>query len=255
MIPEVVSVIVGSVLGIILEIARRSIGEYITRRRPMSKVFEGLIKNQEECIIVYPSINVTGFIDMKGREIKFPYLPKEKFVTNTYDAIGIAFIYTLLAQAGKTERVREVVSKEFTDQDWESHLMLMASPLANTITPLALERYGAPFRFDPPVKSITSSVPGESWTLTEDYDYGMVVKLSNPRNGKLYFVMAGLGPIGTTGSCYFLCREYRQLAEWYSDREFAIVLRFRRQMGYSEYEIVKRLCLPIDGGPSQRTAT
>ncbi len=232
---------------------RHSLSDLRGQRNAIRVVFEGLVDDQNPRCIVYSNTPVKQFFDHEGNEIEFPFKEEEKRVTTIPDTQGIARIHTLLHLGGKTELPRVLTAQDFTPQDWGSNLILIGSPNSNPKTADALQNFGSPFRFSNDMKSVVALDSTEgSWPNslqeTGELDYGIIVKLKlsmERETQRVYFVLAGIGPIGTLACCHFLYRNIELIHEKFTDSPFAYVVSVNRNFGYTSVKEEKSMAIGI----------
>ena len=220
-------------------------------RNAIKGVFGGLVSNDSSTYFVYSNTPVKEFFDHDGHKIDYPFADREKRVTTIPDARGISKIHTLLHLGGKSERLEIMTAQDFTDRHWENNLILIGSRNSNPKTEDALRNFNSPFRFSDDMQRIVESNSEEgAWPTSEqqEQDYGIVVKLKvavDNRADRVYFVIAGVGPIGTLASCHYLQNNIVGLHNKFKTSPFACLLSVNREVGYTSVKEEKSMAIAI----------
>lgn len=220
-------------------------------RDAIKGVFEGLVSNDSLTYFVYSNTPVKEFFDHKGQKIDYPFADHEKRVTTIQDARGISKVNALLHLGGKIERLKVITAQDFTDGNWENNLILIGSRNSNPKTEEALRNFNSPFRFSDDMQRIVESDSNEgAWPTSEDQeqDYGIVVKLKvavDNREHRVYFVIAGVGPIGTLACCHYLQYSIVALHNKFKTSPFACLLSVNREVGYTSVRKEKSMEIAV----------
>lgn len=234
---------IGPIVTFFLGIFVRRVASYFRMSRPLSKVFESLIQNESETVVVVSTVKAEDYYDINGRVIDYSYAPKEKNVTMVMDARGLTYIGLLLERAKKTKSLSFKISEEKHIEDWEKNLILLGSPLANAYTKDALS-INQHFVFSDDVTRIVDKSDGSEYERNPDLDYAIVAKVSKvlPDKGKIvHIALAGLGPTGTASACHYIYSNFRNLAKRYGNSDFQVLLKVRRSMGYTWWKEEKQI--------------
>lgn len=66
---------------------------------------------------------------------------------------------------------------------------------------------------------------GRSFSITQRTDYGILLRIRNPRHPEHYlFICAGLGEWGTSGSAYYLFDRWKELYKKHKQRDFCEII-------------------------------
>ena len=63
---------------------------------------------------------------------------------------------------------------------------------------------------------------------TQTHDYGLIMNMrpsEHTNNDRVWFVCAGFGEWGTSGSAYYLSRNWKNIAHKYGSKPFAIIVQ------------------------------
>lgn len=220
---------------------RETLSELHDERKAIREVLGGAVENERTTYFVYSELLANGLTTLDKKPINYPYSPDDYRVTTLFDARGIAEIHAMLNIAGKHERLHQITAMNFTDDHWNHNLILLGSRYANPTSDYALNSFNSPYRFAADLLSIeraddsSISWPSDRQEL-HDRDFGLLIKLKRVPTGggsTVYFVIAGVGPLGTQATCYFFRKQILPLQAKFHDGPFACVLSVRRQLGYT----------------------
>ncbi len=180
-------------------------------------------------------ISYGAFLDSRLHE---PLAPKLRYVKNYHDGRQVQFVgprelvaalaelrsasYILNALSKYRKEPISVVVDEDAFKSMNRTVISVGSSLSNEITDLIMrESNNAFFEFvhDAETTYIKDKRTGRTFTGFEEpvrRDLGIVIKIENLRfPGHFFFVCAGLGEWGTSGTSWYLANKWRDL-----DREF-----------------------------------
>jgi len=231
----------GVILGVILEqlfLGAMRLTDEWTRTKPI-KVLLGPIATEEECHIFFSSFyrdlsrpDEFKVLRWDARQNRREILVRgPALVVGEGDAVALALIQSLLARAAKkpsqvfVERGDEqldkwgvnsfcigahngktrVILSKFQNKffTFDNNYMVITKPDIPTGT---YQPTGEPLR-----RGVFISPQGDA----EPTDYGIILKLTDQfrGNNKIIFVVAGIGPAGTSGAAYYLLTRHEELAK------------------------------------------
>ena len=238
--------IAGIVLGLILEqlfIGVKKAYEEWHNLRPINKIL-GSIYNDKQCHIYfstfYRDLNKPDKFKLllwnkihDGKEI---YVNGPAFVLGEGDSLAISFILSLLSKAKIEQEQIYIERSEKEIEKWGEGCFCIGAH--NPKTRIILNKFkGLHFRFDNNYGVITTADPKdhpnegyhrgvyiEPTYEPEPTDYGLLIKIKDQFNkpNKTIFIIAGIGPAGTSGAAYYLLNNFRELSEIGSEFELLI---------------------------------
>ena len=230
----------GVILGVILEqlfLGSKRLIEEWTRTKPI-RVLLGPIASDEECYIFFSSF----FRDL-SRPDEFKLLRWDarlnkreilirgpELTVGEGDAVALSLIQSLLARAAKKPSQIFVERGDEQLDKWGVNSFCIGAH--NGKTRVILTKFQNKFyTFDNNYMVITKpDIPTETYQHTgeplrrgvfispqgdaEPTDYGIILKLKDQfrGNNKVIFVVAGIGPAGTSGAAYYLLTRPEELA-------------------------------------------
>ena len=230
---------------------RRSLERLQRVRTAVRGVFGDAVSNDVTTYLVYSSQQVTEIHRFDGVSIKREWADRESRVTTVLDTEGIGRVHALLGLGEKQENLEIVAAQDFDPRYWDSNLILIGSDNANPATGRVLSSPGAPFRFidldgDGTVDAIVDARSGgRQWPMSEEderlRDYGLIVKVEKKRlaGRRTYFVLAGIGAIGTLAACQYLCQKIDFLHGEFEGLPFGCVVGTDKD-DYYKVELVAR---------------
>ena len=214
-------------------------------RQAIESVFGGLVDEDLDTYIVYPSHPIVELQDQDGRPITWEFTERERRVTTIVGAHAIARLQALLQLGGKSRRLWHVTSSEFQDDWWTAGLVLVGGPLSNACTKEALEEFKCPFRFAEDMGHIVLTGEHGVWPASEEanLDYGIVANLRRVRGGveQTCLIVAGLGALSALAGAVFLERDVERLSERFGDHPFACLISVNKEVGSHSVQEVKAL--------------
>lgn len=245
------SFVAGVVLGVLLEqlfLVSKGVFEAWQKTTPL-RVLLGPIATDEECYIYFSSFyrDLTRREEFKltrwdARQAKQEILVTgPDFVLGEGDALALALTQSLLARLPKKPD-RIVVKRGDEELDkWGVNCFCLGAH--NGKTRVILEKFKNPFfKFDNNYTVITKpDVPTEVYEQTnaplrrgvyitkrgdaEPTDYGIVLRFKDQfrQNDNVIFVVAGIGPAGTSGAAYYLLTHFKELSSL--GEEFGILVQ------------------------------
>ncbi len=226
---------------------RQALSELHNEGEAIREVLGGAVENERPTHFVYPVVLADSFSTLDNKRIEYLYSPDDFRVTTFFDARGIAEIHAMLHIGGKHERLNQITAKDFTDDHWNDNLILLGSGYANPKSDDALNLFNSPYRFADDLLSIVragnlpASWPSDPQELL-DRDFGLLLKLKRVRTdgrSTVYFVLAGVGPLGTQATCYFFRKKISDLQDKFHGEPFACVLSVTRRLGYMSVEEIE----------------
>jgi len=230
----------GVILGVILEqlfLGMKGVIEEWKKTRPL-RILLGPIATDEECYIFFSSfcrdmsrLNEFKLLRWDARQDKREILVTgPDLVVGEGDALALALIQSLLARIPK--KPNEVFVERGDEQldKWGVNCFCLGAH--NGKTRVILTKFSKRFfTFDNNYTVITKpDIATEVYEQTkeplrrgvyisprgdaEPTDYGIILKLRDQfrNNDKVIFVVAGIGPAGTSGAAYYLLTQYEELA-------------------------------------------
>jgi hypothetical protein len=215
------------------------------REAAVQTVLEGIVDPEAELDFMYASAPVDGYTRQDGKKTVYPFDDRDKQVTPILDAQGVAYVQSLLNLAGKrAEKVRIITTREWRDEFWLNNLILLGSPNASNQMEPAAEITGCPYSFNADVTAVLDP-EGHRWPesperlVEEDFAILAKGKRRIPDGSELtYLIIAGIGPSGTLGACYYLWSNIIALADRFGSAPFATVLRIDRRLGFTSVKEV-----------------
>lgn len=241
----------GVVLGLILEQLLLGVKDVIkewNNTRPLNKLL-GTICDNEDCYIYFSSF----YRNLKKPE-EYKLLRWEKqgdkddvfmtgpaFVLGEGDALALALIKSLLAKTRKKPEQIIVERAEKEIDKWGRSCFCIGAH--NPKTRIILKKFkNLFFYFDNNYGVITKSgskkritdKQGNNYRMgvfietdkeTEPTDYGLILKIKDQfhNTNKTMFVIAGIGPAGTSGAAYYLLTNFKDLSEM--GEEFGLLIQ------------------------------
>jgi len=182
----------------------------------------------------------------KGLKGKQPYYRGATFATA--DVNAALPLMKLLSHVVPEERIRLASNMEVDlGKVGESHWFIFGSESSNVLKGV-LERSKPSFEFEwaPPnqrgywlIRDLENENCYRVRTPTDldieafnaQTDYGVVQKIVDPANDRVYFLIAGLGSRATQGCGKYLAERWEDLLHEFGQEEFGIVLRFPGNLG------------------------
>ena len=229
----------GIVIGFILRelfLGGKRIASEWKSTHPLRKLL-GSISKDEDCYIFVSSF----FRDLsRPNEFKVARWNAEQRGTETLlkgpgsvwgegDAMALSFIHSLLARLPKKDNTIRVERAETHIDKWgvscfcigahNPRVQTILSKFQNTFfcfdsNYTVITKRDAPSRVDSETgKNLKEGVFIEP-NGSEPTDYGILLKLQDEfnKNGSTIFVVAGIGPAGTSGAAYYLLSKYKELS-------------------------------------------
>jgi hypothetical protein len=175
-------------------------------------------------------------------------------------------IESLLFQIAKPENVRVYQSPQ---QDGVTHWFLFGS-LSSRYVENVLRNYSPRFGFrrlkdkwcldelDSAGNVIepTNEIPVPYSLGQRDYakqeDLGIIEKITDPENGRVFFIIAGLGSRATRGCGWYLSQRWSQLLKQNGSKDFGVILRFPGDLppSFAKLTIHRASTIPLQGQQS-----
>ncbi len=267
------SFLFGVVLTVIIEqliLGTKNIIEIWIKTRPVNKLL-GTISDKEDCYIYFSSFyrdlkkpdefKLLRFENKYGNEGVL--LTGPDYLLGEGDAIALSSIYSLLIKIKKKPELIHVDRGEIEIEKWGRSCFCIGTH--NPKTRVILKKYkNSFFNFDNNYGVITKNDSKEfiskidkkkyRWGVfiesvedSEQTDYGFILKLTDQFHDeeKTIFVVAGIGPAGTSGAAYYLLTHTKELSDL--GKEFGILVQV--PSGYQsvrkvEFEEVKNIYIP-----------
>ncbi len=184
-------------------------------------------------------------------------------ITNLYAEVegkGIANIFNVLGQMGKTQNIQIVGFREDIRGEWNSQIILLGAQAQKHFDYYRLMRNVA-YRMDS--ENIYNAQTDQVVQRERGYGYGIILKAENPfKIGKrkgIAFLIGGFGVLGTSAATYYFKENFRQLGKDFGSDHFGVVVRAPSTAGEEAVERLKqfdvrfrsRRKLPWDKTPSR----
>jgi hypothetical protein len=141
-------------------------------------------------------------------------------------------IANLLGRAGRRGSLKwRLLERDF--ELWNEPMFCVGgSPKVDKVLELCrpkLVSFSAPQTF--------STCDGQTFDMSDGWDYGLIYKGRHPQTGRDTFVFFGFGVAGTRATGGFMLRHANTLASLYGDHPFAVILRARLADGKDSAEV------------------
>ena len=232
-------------LGVFLKIGYG----YWTQQRPSNKLF-GDVAKDSKCIIMLSSLMLNqkllqiskNYPFVKGKA-KVHWHPLLKF-TGEGDSECLSYIYALLNKANIKE-IEMLTDDEVPKDDWGTNYICIGGGASNYKSRKLLDVSEPFYKFEVTPQTYGNAIESANgtrkWQPKSNEDFGMIQKLK--LNNKTMFLFAGLGPIATAGSGYYLLNNWKNIVKRAGSSEFGILLKFdivRMKQLPEEIDFIKR---------------
>lgn len=232
-------------LGVFLKIGYG----YWTQQRPLNKLF-GNVAKDSKCIIILSSLMLDQkllqisknypFIKGKGKVHWHPLLK----LTGEGDSECLSYIYALLNKA-KTKEIEMLTDDKVPKDVWGTNYICIGGGASNYKSMKLLDVSEPFYKFEVTAQTYGNAIESANgktkWRPKSNEDFGMIQKLK--LSNKTMFLLAGLGPIATAGSGYYLLNNWKNIVKRAGSSEFGILLKFdivRMEQLPEEIDFIKR---------------
>lgn len=227
----IVNIVVGMFLFIFGAILTKLYGHWF-QQRPLNKLF-GSIAKDSNCKIVLSSLMLNqkllqiskNYPFVKGNR-KVHWHPLLK-ITGIGDSECLSYIYALLKKA-EIKEIEMLTDDKVPKDDWRANYICIGGGASNYKSRKLLDISEPFYKFEVTAKTYGFAIKNASgnrkWQPRGNEDFGMIQKLE--LNNKTMFLLAGLGPIATAGSGYYLLNNWKNIVKRAGRSEFGILLKF-----------------------------
>lgn len=229
--------LLGAFLSLILYLVYMKITPWFEKtyiKAKLSQLLGPMYDENEECIIFITELKN---IERKLQNYQGQNIVGTDRVVGTGDALALPYLYNLLVKAGKrNDKINVVRSFDNVNQYFDKNFISVGG-LTNRVSKMLFNDYidKFEFSFSKNGNAIIKKYPDnhrQYVEITEDYDYGIISKISNlNHDGKILFVIAGINDMGTAGAAYYLYENYKRLVDTFADYDFSLVIRVSRSIG------------------------
>jgi hypothetical protein len=163
-------------------------------------------------------------------------------VTSVATARSLTYLLGLFMSMRSDENI-EFVSAEKLPDFLDSNIVCIGGPNTNEATEKVFkikdQDMWFPYVFEGEeegkggIAKMDRTKKTEKWCSGEGIDYGMIIKTRNPYfKEKWILILAGMGPVATTGASFFFHSKREQLAKRFKNRPFGIVVKIDARLGY-----------------------
>ena len=237
--------IMASILFFIIGLIVNKAYTYFRLKRPLSKIMGSLADNRKNTVIVVPKLysDAENLKKRPGDRTEFiqwaPHLP----LLAESDAEAMMYAYNMLLKCGKKAETLYVKSdSEVTGREKEGDVLCIGAG-GNALTKYVLTTINPHITFEQeerqtiagPVQLFGAAIidrkTGEKWTVSNNHDFGLIIRLKNPYNQDTNcIILAGLGTTGTVASGYYFSTHWRNIYDSLRnmkglDGNYAVLLR------------------------------
>jgi hypothetical protein len=196
--------------------------------RPAHRLLEGICDKSELCkifvrdLILDSNSKVLAFEPRLGIGI-VPNVPK---LYAEVEGKGIAYIFNVLGQAGKTQNIELIGMGEDIKGEWNSNVIMLGAQSQKHMDYYRLMRKVA-YRVD--AQNIYNAQTDNIIPRENGFGYGIILKAENPyKSGPkkgIAFLIGGYGVLGTIAAAYYFRQHFKQLGKEFGTDCFGVVVR------------------------------
>ena len=238
--------IIAAILFFIIGLLVNKAYTYFRLKQPLSKIMGSLADNRKCTVLVVPKLySDTENIKLKRPDDRTEFIqwPVRLPLFAESDAEAMMYAYNMLLKCGKKAEKLDIKSDaEITGREKEGDILCIGAG-SNALTKYVLTTINPHLTFEQQVSqtstghvqvfgtAIIDRKTGERWAISPTHDFGLIIRLKNPYNQDTNCViLAGLGPIGTAASGYYLSTHWRRIydslrSEKGVDGNYAVLLR------------------------------
>jgi len=168
-------------------------------------------------------------------------IPNVRRLIPEVEGKGIAYIFNVLGQVGKTKNIEIMGMSEDVRGEWNSHVILLGAQSQKHFDFYRLMRNVA-YRMDS--ENIYNTQSGAIVSREDGFGYGIILNAENPfKAGKpgVAFLLGGFGVLGTLAAVYYFKEHFRDLGKEFGRDCFGIVVRAPITAGEEAVERLRSL--------------
>ncbi|MCX5850423.1 MAG: hypothetical protein NTW65_13420 [Deltaproteobacteria bacterium] len=226
--------LVGAIFSLIVFIAYNWVNNFVNNLFTKSEIIKLLGPiYKDKCVIFITEyfLNAGDLLNYMGVHVR-----GTKKLMGTGDAGALPYVYVLLMKAKKSYADIEIIKSYKSLEDHYTDNFISVGGLTNRSTKGIMDSYKDKMEY---IFSDNGNLIVKNYGKFKKYimcdrekDYGMILKISNLNSdGKVIFIIAGIGDLGTTGAAYFLSNNIKKIVEEFGFNDFALIVSVKREFG------------------------